>query len=217
VANAQHNDAQDPEELFVKACFADEGPTLRRFAARARGRGTRINKRTCHITIVLDRLDDDRLSVLQAKDAKRTPAGRRTGATSSAAARRERVERSRARTQNVKAEEATDDVVDVSDVVETTEVVETTPQGFAAVGETTSVVAGEWAGSAVPNADGSGPEGFDIKGNADSMLFHEPGTRYFKATKAEVYFDTVDNARAAGFAAPGEADAEESATETESN
>ena len=38
VANAQHNDAQDPEELFVKACFADEGPTLRRFAARARGR-----------------------------------------------------------------------------------------------------------------------------------------------------------------------------------
>src|ERR1700710_240556 len=50
VANAQHNDEQDPNELFVKACFADEGPTLRRFAARARGRGTRINKRTCHIT-----------------------------------------------------------------------------------------------------------------------------------------------------------------------
>ena len=38
VANAQHNDEQDPEELFVKACFADEGPTLKRFTPRARGR-----------------------------------------------------------------------------------------------------------------------------------------------------------------------------------
>lgn len=104
VANAQHNDEQDPEELFVLACFADEGPTLRRFAARARGRGTRINKRTCHITIVVSRLSDDRLEVLQAKDANRTAAGRRRGATSSTAARRDRVERSRERAQGLKAD-----------------------------------------------------------------------------------------------------------------
>ena len=103
VANAQHNDAQDPEELYVKACFADEGPTLRRFAARARGRGTRINKRTCHITIVLDRLDDTRLAVVQAKDAGRTATGRRRGASTTAAARRERVARSRDRAQGLKA------------------------------------------------------------------------------------------------------------------
>jgi large subunit ribosomal protein L22 len=103
VANAQHNDAQDPEELYVKACFADEGPTLRRFAARARGRGTRINKRTCHITILVDRLDDTRLAVVQAKDANRTTAGRRRGAVSSTAARRERVARSRDRAQGLKA------------------------------------------------------------------------------------------------------------------
>ena len=47
VANAQHNDEQDPEELYVKACFADEGPTLKRFTPRARGRAGRIKKRTC--------------------------------------------------------------------------------------------------------------------------------------------------------------------------
>ncbi|HYP23723.1 MAG TPA: 50S ribosomal protein L22, partial [Actinomycetota bacterium] len=41
VANAQHNDELDPEELFVKACFADEGPTLKRFTPRARGRAGR--------------------------------------------------------------------------------------------------------------------------------------------------------------------------------
>jgi large subunit ribosomal protein L22 len=112
VANAQHNDAQDPEELYVKACFADEGPTLRRFAARARGRGTRINKRTCHITIVLDRLDDTRLAVVQAKDANRTTAGRRRGAVSSTAARRERVARSRDRAQGLKAGDTTDTTTD---------------------------------------------------------------------------------------------------------
>ena len=63
VANAVHNDEQDAEELFVKACFADEGPTLKRFTPRARGRAGRIKKRTCHITIVVARLDDDRLEV----------------------------------------------------------------------------------------------------------------------------------------------------------
>jgi large subunit ribosomal protein L22 len=116
VANAQHNDEQDPEELFVLACFADEGPTLRRFAARARGRGTRINKRTCHITIVVARLSDDRLSVLQAKDANRTAAGRRRGATSTTAARRDRVERSRERAQGLKSGSAAVDVdVDEND------------------------------------------------------------------------------------------------------
>jgi large subunit ribosomal protein L22 len=98
VANAQHNDEQDPDELFVKACFADEGPTLKRFTPRARGRGNRINKRTCHITIVLARLDDARLEVVQAREAKRTASGRRRPAAGgTTASRRARVERSRQR------------------------------------------------------------------------------------------------------------------------
>jgi large subunit ribosomal protein L22 len=98
VANAQHNDEQDPDELFVKACFADEGPTLKRFTPRARGRGNRINKRTCHITIVIARLDDARLEIVQAREAKRTAAGRRRPAAGgTSASRRARVERSRQR------------------------------------------------------------------------------------------------------------------------
>ena len=98
VANAQHNDEQDPDELFVKACFADEGPTLKRFTPRARGRGNRINKRTCHITIVVARLDDAKLEVVQAREARRTAAGRRRPAAGgTSASRRARVERSRQR------------------------------------------------------------------------------------------------------------------------
>ena len=60
IANAEANDGQDPDELYVSACFADEGPTLKRFRPRARGRATRIRKRTCHITIIVSRLSDDR-------------------------------------------------------------------------------------------------------------------------------------------------------------
>jgi large subunit ribosomal protein L22 len=53
VANAEHNHALDAEELFVAEAYADEGPTLKRFRPRARGRATRIDKRTSHITIIV--------------------------------------------------------------------------------------------------------------------------------------------------------------------
>ena len=53
VANAEHNHALDADELFVAEAFADEGPTLRRFRPRARGRATRIRKRTSHITVAV--------------------------------------------------------------------------------------------------------------------------------------------------------------------
>jgi large subunit ribosomal protein L22 len=57
VANAEHNFALDADELFIAQAFADEGPTLKRWRPRARGRATRIRKRTSHITIVV--ADDD--------------------------------------------------------------------------------------------------------------------------------------------------------------
>jgi large subunit ribosomal protein L22 len=57
VANAEHNFALDADELIVSEAYADEGPTLKRWRPRARGRATRINKRTSHITIVV--ADDD--------------------------------------------------------------------------------------------------------------------------------------------------------------
>jgi large subunit ribosomal protein L22 len=53
VANAEHNLALDADELFVSEAFADEGPTLKRWRPRARGRATKITKRTSHITVVV--------------------------------------------------------------------------------------------------------------------------------------------------------------------
>ncbi len=53
VANAEHNFALDAEELYVAEAYADEGPTLKRWRPRARGRATKIRKRTSHITIVV--------------------------------------------------------------------------------------------------------------------------------------------------------------------
>lgn len=51
IANAEHNEGADIDELRVTSIFVDEGPTMKRFKARAKGRGNRIFKRTCHITV----------------------------------------------------------------------------------------------------------------------------------------------------------------------
>jgi large subunit ribosomal protein L22 len=61
VANAVHNDGADAEELYVSACYADEGVTLKRWRPRARGRATRIRKRSCHITVIVSRMPEERL------------------------------------------------------------------------------------------------------------------------------------------------------------
>ncbi|WP_350169991.1 50S ribosomal protein L22 [Ilumatobacter fluminis] len=228
VANATDTDSgayiADADELFVLACFADEGPTLRRFRPRARGRATRIRKRTCHITIVVARMSEDRLEVVQARAEGRS--------SSQSANRRARVERSRQRAEQAKAgvdqidadEAETDAIEDENaDDIATDEV-----EGFAGVEETEvetvevdadevdaaddadeapaasgDFEAAEWAGSIKPDADGNGPDTHPIKGNADSMLYHTPDSRYYKVTKAEVWFDTEENAEAAGFSKPG--------------
>lgn len=69
VANAMHNDGLDPEDLYVSACYADEGATLKRWRPRARGRATRIRKRTTHITVIVSPLPDDRLARRRAERA----------------------------------------------------------------------------------------------------------------------------------------------------
>jgi large subunit ribosomal protein L22 len=76
VANARNNDLLDPEDLFVASCYADEGATLKRWRPRARGRATRIRKRTCHITVIVSRLPEDRLERRRAKRATGTAAVR---------------------------------------------------------------------------------------------------------------------------------------------
>ena len=110
VANAVNNDDQDAEELYVVACFADEGPTLRRFRPRARGRATRINKRSCHITVIVARMSDDRIAVIQARQEGAGGTAGRGRPQSSSASRRARVERSRQ--QAAETTDTTEEVLD---------------------------------------------------------------------------------------------------------
>jgi len=53
IANAEHNDGADIDELKVESVYVDQGPTMKRMRARAKGRGNRIIKRTSHITVTV--------------------------------------------------------------------------------------------------------------------------------------------------------------------
>jgi large subunit ribosomal protein L22 len=53
IANAEHNDGADIDELKVKSIYVEQGTTLKRFRARAKGRGNRISKGTCHIYVTV--------------------------------------------------------------------------------------------------------------------------------------------------------------------
>ena len=53
IANAEHNNGADIDELKVKAIFADQGPTFKRMHAKAKGRGSSVLKPTCHVTVIL--------------------------------------------------------------------------------------------------------------------------------------------------------------------
>jgi large subunit ribosomal protein L22 len=133
VANAAHNDqVTDESVLYVSACFADEGPTLKRWRPRARGRATRIRKRTCHITLIVSVMEPAMLAKVEA-DRERANGGRavpaaRRGRTARDT-RRARVARSRA-AQGLPEEEHDHDHEghdhdhgdDVNDAVETVEV-----------------------------------------------------------------------------------------------
>jgi large subunit ribosomal protein L22 len=86
IANAVNNDGMDREELFVSACFADEGATAKRWRPRARGRAGRIRKRSSHITLIVSRLPEERLERLRQEQAKEQ-GSRRSRVAGSRAAR----------------------------------------------------------------------------------------------------------------------------------
>ncbi len=95
VANAAHNDFQNPDELYVSACYADEGTTAKRWRPRARGRATRIRKRSSHITIIVSRLPADKLELrrkrmeaVSANRSRRVDASRRRADLSGRLSRR---------------------------------------------------------------------------------------------------------------------------------
>ena len=54
IANAEHNDGADVDELKVNSITVDEGPTMKRWRARARGRAAKIMKRTCHVSVSVE-------------------------------------------------------------------------------------------------------------------------------------------------------------------
>ena len=78
VANAEHTLDLPADELYVSVAYADEGPTIKRWRPRARGRATRIRKRTSHMTIVVARFSDDQLQARRRREAAQ-PGARRRG------------------------------------------------------------------------------------------------------------------------------------------
>ena len=91
-ANAENNDELDPEELYVSACYADEGTTLKRWRPRARGRATRIRKRTCHVTIILSRMSDEEIARRRARQAAEQAERRQRRVAGTRRARRQRAD-----------------------------------------------------------------------------------------------------------------------------
>jgi large subunit ribosomal protein L22 len=81
IANAEHNRELPADELIVVRTWVDEGPTLRRFRPRALGRATRVRKRTCHISVVVGRVEGSHRPAVKAAEVpersrRRTRRGR---------------------------------------------------------------------------------------------------------------------------------------------
>jgi large subunit ribosomal protein L22 len=105
VANASENDdLKNPEELYVSACFADEAKTMRRMRPRARGRATRIRKRSAHITIIVSRMPEDRLRRVRARQEVEQAARRARRAASRAGTERARGRRRAGRAADAEPE-----------------------------------------------------------------------------------------------------------------
>lgn len=120
VANAEHNEEIPVEELFVSVCFADQGPTLRRFRPRARGRAGRIQKQTCHITVEVSRLTAEELDELRER-GERKSAGKASSKKSSGGDRAARVAKSKAAAAAESADAVEDANVEAAEVVKSVE------------------------------------------------------------------------------------------------
>ena len=212
VANAGVNDSLDADILAVVACFADEGPTLKRWRPRARGRATRIRKRTCHITVIVGPMDADELRRWREKHQPGlTTEGGRGGRRRPGADRRARVARSRSREAAT-----TDEASDAGDATPVEAALSAANEpDEAKVEESTDAV--PYDGSHLPvDDDGTeAPDGFEVKGNEDSKMFHVPGSRWYDQTKAEVWFATAADAEAAGFEPAGGDDEQDTTSDEE--
>ena len=149
IANAEHDHAMVGDELFVSACYADEGPTLKRWRPRARGRATRIRKRTCHITLLVSRLPDRELQERRARRAQGVVGDRRRRRTGGGEASEQRGRPTRRRPEErtpaapVAAEDATIDEVLEGPADETVTDESTTTDATAEEQETTTTSTSE--------------------------------------------------------------------------
>ena len=116
VANAVNNDGQSADELYVSAAYADEGITMKRFTPRARGRAGRIRKRACHITVIVSRLDDERLEVLRASRSAAATASRARRVASSRSSSGTRASRRGAAAVEAPQDDVVTDQVEVDQV-----------------------------------------------------------------------------------------------------
>ncbi|MAW92076.1 MAG: 50S ribosomal protein L22 [Acidimicrobiaceae bacterium] len=203
-ANAENNDGISSEELYVTACYADEGPTMKRWRPRARGRATRIRKRTCHITIILARYTPDELEEMRNRaELKGASLG-----PSAAEARRRRVEKSKEVANDTESEAVQDLDEEVQEQGSSEERQEFAEEGQENDEEQESSEENDesspyGAGSAPAGDDGSQPsEDYQIKGKVSSKIYHPPESPFFSRTKADVWFTTSEVAEKAGFSLP---------------
>ena len=210
-ANAENNDGISSEELYVTACYADEGPTMKRWRPRARGRATRILKRTCHITVILARYTPEELEEIR----NRAELKGASLAPSAAEARRRRVEKSKETVNDTEDEEMqdlaeelheNDEEQDSSEAIEETNEIADEVQENDIEQEPPEENDGSspyGAGSATAEDDGSQPsEEYQIKGKVSSKIYHPPESPFFSRTKADVWFTTSEVAEKAGFSLP---------------
>jgi large subunit ribosomal protein L22 len=180
VANAVNNDDQDADELYVVACFADEGPTLKRFRPRARGRATRINKRSTHITVIVARMSDDRIAIMTARQERAGGSVGRGRPQSSAASRRARVERSR---QQAAGAESAIDAIDADEEILDAEI---TDEEIDEVEESTDITDTEATEEAVEEAADAGEaESVDSDDAAEGSASDEAGPEADQSDNAE--------------------------------
>ncbi len=120
VANAEHNEDIPSEQLYVSACFADQGPSLRRFRPRARGRAGRIHKQTCHVTIEVSRLTDEEMEAMAERQERKSQSSKSSATSKSPGGdRARRVAKSKAAAVAKEADEApTDEAASDDDVID---------------------------------------------------------------------------------------------------
>ena len=152
VSNAAHNDQQNPDELYVSACYADEGTTAKRWRPRARGRATRIRKRTSHITIIVSRLPEaklelrrKRMEAVSAHRSRRVDASRRRADLSGRLSRRRAAQAvAEAEAEMAAAERESDDAdATAPEDTDVTNPEIETEEDFAAEGGTEAIVVDE--------------------------------------------------------------------------